>query len=340
MKNRTKLRWGILGCANIAESSIMPAIRDSSSGMIEAVASRELGKSQRLAKKFRVGKAYSSYEELLSDPAVDAVYVPLPNHLHKEWVILAAKAGKHILCEKPMALHASEAAEMVEAASKAGVVLAEAFMYRHHPLMWEIKERIMSGDLGSLRVIRGVFTCNSAEDVSNIRFRREYGGGVLYDLGGYPLSAARFFTGAEPQAVTVHAQYSHEHDGVEMTAAGLLEFPGGVSCCFDVSLWAEERRCLEIVGSKGRIEIPFAFSGKAQSGYRWIRNGVELVFEEEHHNSYLLQIEDFGASVLQGRSPKFSALDAVNNAMLLEACHTAAEQQQRVVMPVQGKGLG
>jgi predicted dehydrogenase len=164
-----KLRWGIMGCAQIATGSVMPAIQESETGVIHAIASRGLTKSSAVAAEFGIEKAYGSYEELLADPDVDAVYIPLPNHLHCEWVIRAAEAGKHVLCEKPVALNSREAEAMVAACRKAGVLLAEAYMYRHHPRIAELQEIIASGEIGELRSIRGTFTYNDATDTSNIR---------------------------------------------------------------------------------------------------------------------------------------------------------------------------
>lgn len=185
-----KLRWGIMGCAQIATNSVMPAIQESESGIIAAVASRGLEKSSAVAAEFGIEKAYGSYEELLADQEIDAVYIPLPNHLHREWVIRAAEAGKHVLCEKPIALNSAEAAEMVEACRKAGVHLAEAYMYRHHPRIAELQDIIARGEIGELRSIRGTFTYNDAGDTTNIRFKSAWGG-ALCTMSAVTRSARR-----------------------------------------------------------------------------------------------------------------------------------------------------
>nr|WP_313780181.1 Gfo/Idh/MocA family oxidoreductase [Paenibacillus larvae] len=171
-----QVRWGILGGAGIAVSKVMPAIQQSSTGMITAIASRNEAKGRAIATQFGLPKAYGCYEDLLGDPQIDAVYVPLPNHLHQEWSIRALNAGKHVLCEKPAALNAREAAKMAEVAQKAGKVLSEAFMYRHHPRYQSIKDIIRSGKIGEIRGLRGAFTFNSTGAEDNVRFHRNMGG--------------------------------------------------------------------------------------------------------------------------------------------------------------------
>lgn len=326
------LRWGIVGAAGIAQKAVMPAIQASRTSVIQAVASRGIDKAREAADKFGVAQAYGSYEELLSDPNIDAVYIPLPNHLHREWTIRFAEAGKHVLCEKPLALNAAEAQEMVDACAKAGVVLAEAFMYRHHPRMEQIKGIIASGEIGELRAFRGAFTFNNAADKSNIRNRADWGGGGLYDVGCYPLSAARYFMGKEPEAVTVHAFFSPEHDNVDMMASGLVEFEGGVALTFDCGMWANFRQSFEIVGTEGRIELPNAF----------IANGEDAAFtvttsegtRTEHPaalNTYTLQVDDLARAV-RGEPPRFSPDDAVCNMRLLDACLASARSRSRVTL--------
>ncbi|USB32169.1 Gfo/Idh/MocA family oxidoreductase [Paenibacillus sp. YPG26] len=325
-----QLRWGIMGCAGIARDCIMPAIMNSTNGTIEAVASRGVEKSRALADQFGVQKAYGSYEELLQDSSVDAVYIPLPNHLHKEWTIKASQAGKHVLCEKPFSLDAWEAELMIKACSDAGVLLAEAMMYRHHPVLRRAQQLVAGGGIGELRLIRASFTYNNPDQADNIRFRSAWGGGAIYDVGGYPLSAARFFTGMEPEAVTVNSFFSGGHDGVDMMSSGLVEFAGGLAMTFDCGMWAEERRCLEIVGSEGRIEIPHAFSGKEQSGYYLFSRGELQEYRETEINAYVRQIEDFGKAAFGHMPQLFLPEDALRNMKLLDACRLSAAERRRV----------
>ncbi|WP_342437513.1 Gfo/Idh/MocA family oxidoreductase [Paenibacillus sp. FSL L8-0436] len=327
-----KLRWGIMGCAQIATNSVMPAIQESESGIIAAVASRGLEKSSAVAAEFGIEKAYGSYEELLADQDIDAVYIPLPNHLHREWVIRAAEAGKHVLCEKPIALNSAEAAEMVEACRKAGVHLAEAYMYRHHPRIAELQDIIARGEIGELRSIRGTFTYNDAGDTTNIRFKSAWGGGSLYDVGCYPLSAARMLFAAEPEAVTVQAIFSPEHDNVDMMASGLVEFPGGVSLIFDCGMWAYNRQLLEVLGTEGRIEIPMPFNARFEDAEFILHTGGEAkVIEATGANPYVWQADNFAAAV-SGAKPKVAADDPVLNMRLIETCLDSARQRERILL--------
>jgi D-xylose 1-dehydrogenase (NADP+, D-xylono-1,5-lactone-forming) len=327
-----KLRWGIMGCAQIATGSVMPAIMDSETGMITAVASRGLEKSSAVAAEFGIDKAYGSYEELLADKDIDAVYIPLPNHLHREWVIRAAEAGKHILCEKPIALNSEEAAEMVKACNDAGVHLAEAYMYRHHPRIAELQEIIASGEIGELRSIRGTFTYNDATDASNIRFKSAWGGGSLYDIGCYPLSAARLLFGAEPEAVTVHAMFSPEHDNVDMMASGLVEFPKGLSLIFDCGMWAYNRQLLEILGTDGMIEVPMPFNARDEDAEFFVHTGegVRRV-DATGANPYTREVDDFAAAVFTGKK-LFAPEDAVLGMQLIETCLASAKKRERISM--------
>lgn len=327
-----KLRWGIMGCAQIATGSVMPAIMDSRAGIIRAVASRGLEKSSAVAAEFGIEKAYGSYEELLEDREIDAVYIPLPNHLHREWVIRAAEAGKHVLCEKPIALNSQEATEMVDACNEAGVHLAEAYMYRHHPRIAQLQDIIASGEIGELRTIRGTFTYNDATDTTNIRFKSAWGGGSLYDIGCYPLSAARLLFGAEPEAVTVHAKFSPEHDNVDMMASGLVEFPGGLSLIFDCGMWAYNRQLLEILGTEGRIEVPMPFNARDEDAefFVYTGDGVRRV-DAIGANPYTRQVDDFAAAVLEGKK-WFAPEDAILNMQLIETCLASARRRERISM--------
>lgn len=327
-----KLRWGIMGCAQIATGSVMPAIMDSEMGIIKAVASRGLEKSSAVAAEFGVEKAYGSYEELLADQEIDAVYIPLPNHLHREWVIRAAEAGKHVLCEKPIALSSQEAADMVSACNEAGVHLAEAYMYRHHPRMAQLKDIIARGEIGELRSIRGTFTYNDAEDTSNIRFKSAWGGGSLYDIGCYPLSAARMIFGTEPEAVTVHGIFSPAHDNVDMMASGLVEFPGGLSLIFDCGMWAYNRQLLEILGTEGRIEVPMPFNARDEDAEFFVHtgDGVRRV-DAIGANPYVRQVDDFAAAVFTGEK-LFASEDAILNMQLIETCLASARRRERISM--------
>jgi len=329
----TRLRWGILGCAAIADRAVIPAIQASETGELVGIASRNEEKAKAKAEQFGIPKSYGSYEALLADPEIDAVYIPLPNHLHKEWTIAAAKAGKHILCEKPLAMDAAEAQEMVDYCREAGVHLAEAFMYRHHPRVARVKEILASGEIGELRAIRGVFTYNGAANKSDIRQVKAWGGGGIYDVGVYPLSAARWITGAEPEAVTVHALFSPEHDNVDMMASGLVEFKGGVALTFDCGMWATFRNELEIVGTEGAIVLKPAFLPNKENDVIEITSGGKTRIEGPYGvDAYVAQSDQFARVVRGQEEPAFAAQDAVENLKLVDACLESARKRQRIVM--------
>lgn len=324
------LRWGIIGCAGIAKRAMIPGIRHSQTGVVAAIASRELSKARETAEELDIPKVYGSYEELLLDPEIDAVYIPLPNHLHMEWTIRAAKAGKHVLCEKPIALNAEEAQRMADECAKAGVVLAEAFMYRHHPRYDRIKEIIRSGEIGDIRGIHSTFTFNSAGHKGNVRFRKDWGGGAIYDVGCYPISVARLLLDAEPEAATVHALLSPEHDHVDMMASGLVEFPGSVALTFDCAMWAAFRNTLEVLGTDGRIEVPSAFIGEPH--FKVYAKDGEREERMETLDQYALQADDFARTVWGEQPQRFSPADAVNNMKVIDACLRSAETRERVVI--------
>jgi predicted dehydrogenase len=327
-----KIRWGIIGCAGIAKRAVIPGIQQSETGEVSAIASRGLEKAKKTAEELNIPTAYGSYEELLADPNIDGVYIPLPNHLHKEWAIRAAEAGKHVLCEKPLAINASEAGEMVEACEKAGVVFAEAFMYRYHPRYTMIQDIIKSGEIGELRGIHGNFTFNNSKDMGNVRYKQEWGGGSLYDVGVYPISAARMLLDQEPQAATVHALFSEEHDNVDMMASGILEFDKGVALTFDCGMWAAFRNHLEILGTEGRIEVPSAFvvnQDETDNFYVFTNEGRREV-EVPRLNQYALQADALGRSIRTGEPLPFPARDAILNMKVLDACLTSAKERRRV----------
>lgn len=330
-----KLRWGVMGCANIAIGSVIPGIQQSSRGEVIAIASRDESKARETAGKLGIARSYGSYEALLEDESVDAVYIPLPNHLHKEWTIRAAEAGKHVLCEKPFSIDAGEAEEMTAACSRAGVHLAEAFMYRHHPRYNKIQEILASGELGDLRGIHGTFTFNSSANTGNFRFNQAMGGGALYDIGVYPISAARLVTGSEPEAAIVHAFFSEHHDGVDMMASGLLEFSGGIALTFDCGMWAASRNTLEILGTDGRIEVPSAYvcDPNSPSVFYVTVRGQRREVEFPPMNHYSLQADDFAAVVLDEAAPAFGQQDSVRNMRVLDACLESARTRSRVVIP-------
>jgi len=325
-----QLRWGVIGAAGIART-VVPAIQASASGTVVAVASRSYDKAKAFADQYDIPTAYGTYEDLLEDKNVDAVYIPLPNHLHKEWTIRAARAGKHVLCEKPFALNAEEAEEMVAACEEANVLLAEAFMYRHHPRFERIAELIRDGAIGRVRAMRGAFTFNNAGDKANVRYRADWGGGSAYDVGCYPLSAARLFMGTEPVAATAHAFFSAEHDGVDMMCSGLVEFDDEVALTFECGMWADFRNSFDILGTEGRIEIPETFLPSADGiDFVLVSGGRRTEEKQPYSNQYTLQADNFARAVFEGTPLRFDGRDAVRNMKVIDAVLLSAREKRRV----------
>lgn len=327
-----KLKWGIMGCAGIAKRAVIPGLHLSALNEVAAIASRDGDKAKQTAEELQIPTTYDSYEALLEDSSIDVIYIPLPNHLHKEWTIRAAEAGKHILCEKPLALTEREATEMVEAADKAGVLLSEAFMYRYHPRYQKIKDLIASGAIGEVRGIRSAFTFNNAANTTNVRYRKDWGGGSIYDVGCYPINAARLLLGKEPEAVTVNALFSPEHDDVDMMASGLIEFEGSVSLTFDCGMWATFRNPLEVLGTDGMIELPSAFvTPTAESGSIFVTtSGERREIEVPYVNAYTEQADHLARAITGGKPLTFPASDAIHNMKVIDACLLSARERTRV----------
>ena len=262
-----QLRWGLLGTARI-NRALIPAIRASARSELAGVASRSAERARSYAAEWEIAGAYDSYEAMLADPQIDAVYIPLPNHLHVEWTLNAIAAGKHVLCEKPMALVPSDVDRVAEAAARRGVVVAEAFMYRHHPLTLARGGRWSpSGQIGRLRAIRGTFTFMLTRP-NDVRLVPEWGGGSLWDVGCYPVSYARLLAG-EPLAVT--AQAVRHETGIDMAVAGTLLFPDDVVGVFDCGFGAHFRTLVEIAGTDGVITLETPFKPGAEAPLRLTR---------------------------------------------------------------------
>lgn len=330
-----KLRFGIMSTARIARNSMIPGILKSERCEVAAIASRNTEKAAEVAENFKIPTYYGTYEALLDDPEIDAIYIPLPNHLHKPWTIKAIKAGKHVLCEKPAALNEVDVRQMVEAAREHKVVFAEAFMYRYHPKHARVRELIDSGEIGEIRSIHGSFTFNNAADRENVRYNKEMGGGSIYDVGCYPISAARMIYGQEPRAITAHASYSEEHDGVDMMAHGLLEFDHGLGLTFECGMWTYSRCCLEIAGSEGRIELPSAFGWERMEDQAQILIHTAKGTREERlgpHNHFALQVDAMASAILDGIPMPFSPEDSIYNMRVIDACLESARTSSRIVI--------
>ncbi|GGO06318.1 Gfo/Idh/MocA family protein [Saccharibacillus kuerlensis] len=327
------LKWGIMGTAGIAEGAFIPAVKNSERGAVWAVASRNTDKAREMAERTGAARYYGSYEELLEDSEIDAVYIPLPNHLHKEWTIRAARAGKHVLCEKPAALDAEETAAMLQACTENGVWFAEAFMYRHGQKHRRVQEIIKSGEIGELRSMRGVFNYCTPEDTGNVRFDRSMGGGSIYDIGVYPISAARMIMGSEPLWASAHAFFSPDHDDVDMAASGMLAFAGGVGLSFECGMWSYNRSYFEVTGTKGRIEMPYMFDWRGNPQIIVDTNRERREEKMPCVDHYMLQADAFARAVFGEEPLLFPPDDALRNMRAIDACLKSAREGCRVDIP-------
>src|SRR5687768_7225044 len=242
----SELRWGVMSTANIARNKVIPGMRRADRCRVVAIASRDVERGRVVASELGIPTLHDTYEGLLADPAVDAVYIPLPNHLHAEWAIAAVNAGKHVLCEKPLAMTADDAQRMVDAARAAGVLLQEAFMYRIHPSWLAVRDIVASGRIGRLTAVQSWFSYFN-DDPANIRNIREFGGGALFDIGCYSVNLSRMLFDAEPTDVRASSVVD-EASGVDVLTAGILEFPDGLAT-FTCSTRVETDQRVDIYGT-------------------------------------------------------------------------------------------
>lgn len=330
----TTVRWGVLSTARIAANAVIPGIKGAPNAELGAVASRDAARGEAYARQHGFPRSYGSYEALLADPEIDAIFIPLPNHLHKEWAIRAAEAGKHVLCEKPIALDAAEAEEMSAAFEGTNLILAETFQWRHHPQGQLARQLLQDGLIGDLRLIRGTFTFK-LEDPADIRLKPEMGGGALYDVGTYPVALARYMTGAEPLRVTAQAHW-HE-SGVDDLLVGTLEFPGGVLADIDCGFSVPVRRDYELVGTDGSLYVNRAYNPRDDYAGAVMHFGPdrELVktYTTDRLDCYVLMVRDFCDAVLNGTPPLFPASDAIKQARVLDALYAAAREGGTVEVP-------
>ena len=325
-----KLRFGILSTGNIAQQ-FAAGVRGSRRCVLAAVASRSQGPADAFAQAQQVKRAYGSYEQLLSDPAVDAVYIGLPNSMHHEWTIKALRAGKHVLCEKPFASNWTEAADMFEAAESCGKVLVEAFMYRSHPQTKKIVKAIKSGAIGEVRFIRTSFTYKTMRIAENIRFRADLAGGALMDIGCYCIDFSQLIAGSAPSSVSAYATL--HQSGVDELVAGAMQFPRGILATFTCGMTAEANNAAQICGTAGYIEIPVPWKPAAGAAQFTIAYGIpprmdggaaakrpapEVVKVEAGDNVYAYEADDFAAAVLDDKPPQMPKEATLSNMRILD----------------------
>ena len=317
------VRWGIVSTAKIGRQKVIPGIQAAPNCEVVAIGGRDADRTRAVADDCGIPTAYGSYEALLEAPDVDAVYVPLPNHLHAEWTNPAAQAGKHVLCEKPLALDAAEAQTIVDACDAAGVLLMEAFMYRLHPTWRTVVELVRSGRIGTLTTVQSWFSYFN-DDPTNIRNIAEYGGGALMDIGCYPVNLSRLLFAGEPERVSA-AITRDPSSGVDVVTAGVLEFAGGTSsfCC---STRTEPDQRVHVYGTDGIItlEIPFNIPPDRPTRIHVTAGGAppaDPAFEEitfEPIDQYAIEAESFASAVLGAGSLPFEPQDAVANMAVID----------------------
>lgn len=330
------VRWGILGTAHIAQVALIPAIQQSRNGVVAAIASRDPIQAEVVAQVYGIPRTYGSYAELLDDPDLDAIYIPLPNHLHAEWTIRALQAGKHVLCEKPLALNAAQAQHMVATARVHERLLMEAFMYRFHPRSQEIHALVQQGALGHVLLARASFSFRHTRP-HDYRLDPAMGGGALLDVGCYGVNVLRWMLNAEPEVV--HAYTVYGETGIDVTTVGMLRFPDGRIATVEASFATAVQQSLALIGTSATIEVPqAAFApGTAPASYLWrgadarASSNVTLDGVDE----YQLMVEHFGDAVLGDAELAYPPEDSICTMRVLDALAESALAEAPIAVPMQ-----
>ena len=313
------VKWGILSTADI-NKKLLAGAAESDDVDVVAVGSRDLERAEQFAQTWDIPRAYGTYEELLADPDVEAVYIPLPNTMHSEWSIKAMEAGKHVLCEKPFSRHIGDVERAFDAADATGMHLSEAFMYRHHPQTARLAELVASGAIGELRVIRSVFSY-SLYDADNIRLRTDVEGGSLMDVGCYCISGARLL-GGEPESVVGAAHIGSS--GTDWVFAGMMRFPGDVVALFDCGTSLPNRDELEAIGTEGSLFLDDPWHCGTPVIELRRNDSVERI-EIEAANPYRLELEDLNAAIRGERPPLLGREDAMGQVRAIDALFRSHE---------------
>jgi predicted dehydrogenase len=324
-----KVKWGVLGAAGIAVKKVIPGMQKGALSEVTAIASRDVQKAEDAAHKLGIAKAYGSYEELLADPEIEAIYNPLPNHLHVPWSIQAAEAGKHVLCEKPLSLSVSEARTLLEARDRCGVKIGEAVMVKTHPQWVRTHDLIRHGVIGELRAIVGAFSYFN-RDPKNVRNKAEWGGGGLMDIGCYPIMTSRWMFGAEPLRVAGVAENDPEF-GMDRLTSAVMEFPSG-HAVFTCSTQMVPYQRMQFLGTKGRIEIEIPFNAPNDRPTRIFIDDGRDVFGGGIRteiipicDQYTLQGDAFSRAIREGGEVPVPLEDAIGNMAVIEAIFRSAE---------------
>ena len=335
-----RIKWGVLGNALIARKCVIPAIQHSCNGRVQALATRTPAHALKVVEKFEIPQVYDTYDAIIEDPAIDAVYIPLPNHLHYPWTLKALSAGKHVLCEKPLALSARQAREMANQAAASGRLLMEAFMYRFHPRSRQIKQMVDEGAIGSPCLIRSAFCFHMDNDTfksgDNIRLKPDMGGGALMDVGCYSVSVARWLFAGEP--VKVQAQAVYHPSGVDVHMVGTLSFTDGKLASFEASFISALQQTYTVVGRDGAVELPHNAFVPWENDAVYIQRAQDEESGQEHlvkgADEYRLMVEHFSDAVLGETNLNYLPEDSIANMMVLDALSEAAQTGKTIsVLP-------
>src|SRR5215212_8090018 len=320
------LNWGLLSTARINDA-LIPPLRASKRNHLLAVASRTPEAAEKYAREKKIPRAHGSYESLLADPEIDVIYISLPNRFHAEWTIKAVEAGKHVLCEKPLALSVDEVDAVEAAARKHGRVVAEAFMYRHHPQTLKVQELVQSGALGDLLLIRGSFSFVLSR-AGDVRLDPELGGGSIWDIGCYPISYARTVVGAAP--LEVFGWQVTGPTGIDETFIGQMRFANDIHAQFDSSFVLPFQARMEIVGSEAALSIPAPFKPQIDENIHLTRGDKTESIKIQGQELYIGEVEDMADAILLGKAPRVSLDDSRTNVAVIFALLESA----RVGKPV------
>jgi predicted dehydrogenase len=327
----TPVRWGVLGAANIAVRQVIPATQQSPMCSVLAIASRDIAKARVAAESLDIPRAYGSYEELINDPDIEAIYNPLPNHLHVPWTIRAAESGKHVLCEKPIALNAKEAELLVAVQKHTGVQIAEAFMVRTHPQWLAARDLVANGRIGELRLVNGHFTYFKL-DPNDVRSNPEWGGGALLDIGCYPITMSRWMFGAEPLEVIAQLEFDPAMH-IDRVGSALMRFPSG-QAAFTFGGQVALHQQMKLFGTRGHISIDVPFNPPADRTSRIILDdardligGGAQEFTFAPVNQYTIQATRFSEAVRGQADVAVPLHDAINNMRVIDALFRSAKSR-------------
>ena len=323
-----KLNWGVLGAAKIAIEKVIPAMANSNLYQVSAIASRSLEKAQAAAKNLNIEKAYGSYDELIEDPDIQVIYIPLPNHLHVEYTLKCIEAGKHVLCEKPLALKHEDVKRLIKARDKHGVKVGEAFMVRTHPQWLKTRELVQGGELGKLKLIQGCFSYFNINS-ENIRNIEAYGGGALWDIGVYPVTTARFVLDEEPFKL-ISLVEEDKNFGTDVLSSVLIKFP---SCHahFTVSTQMVPHQRMEFFGDKQELEVQIPFNAPKDRNCQLILKKGDIFQENVEKitfdpiDQYAMQAEAFSKAVLEDKEVPVPLEDTLANTLVVEAIFESAK---------------